>query len=161
MISSVQLLSRVPTLCNPMDCSMPGLPVCHHLLALAQTHVHRISDALQPSHPPLSSPSSFPASGSLTVSQLFTSSGQGTRVLASASVLPMNIQNWFPLGLTGLISFQSKGLSRVFSNISLKAAILRRSAFFMVQLLTSIRDYWKNHSFDYTHLCRQSNVSAF
>ena len=57
MISSVQLLSRVPTLCNPMDCSMPGLPVCHHLLALAQTHVHRISDAIQPSHPPLSSPS--------------------------------------------------------------------------------------------------------
>ena len=57
MINSVQSLSRVPTLCNPMDCSMPGLPVRHHLLELAQTHVHRVSDAIQPSHPPLLSPS--------------------------------------------------------------------------------------------------------
>ena len=59
---------------------------------------------------------SFPASGSFPVSQFFTSDGQSIGVSASASVLPMNIQDWFPLGWTGLISLQSKGLSRIFSN---------------------------------------------
>ena len=62
---------------------------------------------------------SFPASGSFPVSEFFTSSGQNIGVSASASVLPMNIQDWFPWGLTGLISLQSKGLSRVFSNTTL------------------------------------------
>ena len=60
---------------------------------------------------------SFPASGSFPMSQFFTSGGQSIRVSTSTSVLPMNIQNWFPLGWTGLISLQSKRLSRVFSNI--------------------------------------------
>ena len=63
---------------------------------------------------------SFPASGSFPVSQLFTSGGQSVGASASASVLPMNIQDWFPLGLTGLISFQSKALSRVFSNTTVQ-----------------------------------------
>ena len=62
---------------------------------------------------------SFPASGSFQMSQFFTSDGQSIRVSASASVLPMNIQDWFPLGRTGWISLQSKGLSRVFSNTGL------------------------------------------
>ena len=92
-----------------------------------QTHVHWVSDAIQPSHP-LSSPSP-PAfnlsqglffSGSFPRSQFFTSGGQRTEVSASASVLPMNIQDWFPLGLTDLISMQSKGLLRVFSNTSVQ-----------------------------------------
>ena len=104
-------------ICNPMDCSTPGFPVLHYLLEFAQTHVHWIGDAIQTSHPviPFSSYlQSFPAPGSFPMCQLFASGGQSSG--ASASVLPVTIQDWFPLGLTGLISLQSKGLSRVFSN---------------------------------------------
>ena len=92
---------------------------------------------------------SFPASGSFPTSQFFASGGQSTRASALASVFPMNIQDWFPLGLTGLISLQSKELSRVFSSTTSKTSVLWCSAFFMVQLshLTS-HDYWKSHSFD-------------
>ena len=80
-------------------------------------------------------PSIFPASESFPVSQLLESGGQSIGALASASVLPMNIQGWFPLEWTGWISLQSKGLSRVFSKITVwKASILWHSAFFMVQL---------------------------
>ena len=84
-----------PTLCDPMDCSTPGFPVHHQLPELTQTHVHCIGDAIQPSHPiiPLSSClQSFQASRSFQMSQFFTSGGQIIRVSASASVLPMNIQ---------------------------------------------------------------------
>ena len=107
-------------LCNPMDYSTPGFPVLHRLPGFVQTHVHRVSDAIQPSHP-LSSPffsclQFSPASGSFLMSWLFASGGQSI----GASVLPMNTQDWFPLGLTGLISLQSKGLSRVFSNITVQ-----------------------------------------
>ena len=111
------LTQSCPKLCNPMDCSTPGFPVLHCLLKFAQTHVYWVNDATQPSYslsPPsplaiiLSQHQSFP------VSQLFSSGGQS--IGASALVLPMNIQSWFPLGLTGLISLQSKGLSRVFSS---------------------------------------------
>ena len=77
---------------------------------------------------------SCPASGSFPMSQFFASDGQGIGASATASVLSMNIQNWFPLGLTGWISLQSKGLSRVFSNTTAKASILQCSAFFKVQL---------------------------
>ena len=78
---------------------------------------------------------SFPASGSFQMSQFFASGGPSIGVSASASVLPMNIQDWFPLGLTGWISLQSKGLTRVFSNTTVqKASILWCSAFFIVQL---------------------------
>ena len=126
-----------PTLCDPMDCSKPGLPFHHQLPELAQTHVHRVGDAIQPSHPliPFSSClQSSPASGSFPMSQFFASGGQSIGVSASASVLPMNIQDWFPLGWTGWISLQSKGLSRVLQHHSSKASILQCSAFFMVQL---------------------------
>ena len=79
-------------------------------------------------HPPISSsvvpfsscPQSFPVSGSFPMNQLFISGGQNVRVTASTLVLPMNIQDWFPLGWTGWISLQSKGLSRVFSNITVQ-----------------------------------------
>ena len=82
-----------PTLCNPMGCSMPGFPVHHQLPELAQTHVHRVSDAIQPSHPKSPSPPpSFPASGSFPMSQLFPLGGQSIGASSSASVLPMNIQ---------------------------------------------------------------------
>ena len=91
---------------------------------------------------------SFPASGSFPMSQLFTSGGQSIGVSALASVLPMSIQGWLPLGLAGLISLLSKGLSRIFSNTT-----VQKHQFFGAQLLysstlTSIHDYWKNHSFD-------------
>ena len=85
-----------------------------------------------PAVPFSSSPQSFPASGSFPVSQLFESGGQSIGASASASVLPMNIQDWFPLALTGLISLLSKGLSKVFSNTS-KVSVLWHSAFLMVQ----------------------------
>ena len=112
-------------LCDPPDCSMLGLPVPYQLLELAQTHVHWKGDAIQPPHPPSavpfsSCPQSFPTSGSFPMSQLFTSGGQSIGVSASASVLPMNIQYWFPLGWTGWISLQSKGFSRVFSNTTIQ-----------------------------------------
>ena len=110
-----------------------GFLVLHCLSRFAQTHVHWISDAIQPSHP-LSSPQYFRASGSFPVSQLFASGGQITGASASASVLPMNIQGWFPLVFTGLISLQSKGLLRLLQHHSLKASVLQYSALFMVQL---------------------------
>ena len=89
----------------------------------------------------------FPASGSFQMSQFFASGGQSTGVSASASVLPMNIQDWFPLGWTAWISLKPKGLSRVLQHHSSKASVVSCSAFFIVQL-TSIHDHWKNHSFD-------------
>ena len=89
--------------------STPGFPVLYHLLELAQTHVHWVGDAIQSS-----------CSGSFLMTCLFTSGSQNTGASASASVLPMNIQDRFPLGLTGFISLQSKGLSRVFSNTTLQ-----------------------------------------
>ena len=105
----VQPLSCV-RLCNPMDCSTPDFPVLHHLPELAQTHVHWVSDAINLCSPFSSCLQSFPASWSFLMSQLFSSSGQNIGTSASASVLP-NIQDWFPLILTALISFQSEGLS--------------------------------------------------
>ena len=109
-----------PTLCDPMDCSMAGFPVLSYLLEFAQIHVHWISDLC---HLILCRPfsfclPSFPASGSFPVSQLFTSGGQITR--ASASVLPINIQGWFPLGLTILISLLSKGSLKMFSSTKIR-----------------------------------------
>ena len=92
------------TLCEPMDYSMPGLTVHHQLTKLTQTHTHCISDAIQPSDPvvPFSSHlQSFPASGSFPMSWFFSSGGHSIRVSTSASVLPMNTQDWFPWGLTG------------------------------------------------------------
>ena len=94
-----------------------------------------------------SCPQSFAASGSFQMSQLFTSGGQSIGVSASKSILPMNTQDWSPLGWTGWISLQSEGLSSLLQHHSSKASILRNSAFFTVQL-TSIHDHWKNHSLD-------------
>ena len=116
-----------------------------------QTHVHWVSDAIQPSHP-LSSPSPPAPSPfqhqSFPKSQLFAWGGPSTGVSALASFLPKNTQGWSPLEWTGWISFQSKGLSRVFSNTT-----VQKHQFFSTQLfhsltLTSIHDHWKNHSLD-------------
>ena len=122
-----------PTLCDPMNCSMPGLPV------------HPPTPGVYPNpcpssqwcHPTISSsvipfyacPQSFPASWSFQMNQLFTSGGQSIGVSALASVLPMNTQDWSPLGWTGWISLQSKGLLRVFSNTT-----VQKHQFFSTQL---------------------------
>ena len=124
IFSSVHQFSSVAqlclTLCDPMDCSMPGFPVLYCLPEFAQTHIHLVGDAIQPSHvAPFSCRQSFPASGSLPVSSLFASGGQRIGVSTSASVLPMNIEVWFHLGLAGWISLQSKWLWRVFSSITI------------------------------------------
>ena len=106
------------TLCDPMNCSMPGLPVHHQLPEFTHTHVHQVSDTIQPSHPvvPFSCPQSLPASESFffffpesfPMSQLFTWGGQNTGVSALASFLPKNTQD--RSSETGWISLQSKGL---------------------------------------------------
>ena len=114
-----------------MDRSTPGFPVLHYLLEFAETHVHWVRDAIQPfilCWPLPLLTSIFPASASFPVSQLFTSGSQSIGASASASVLVLNIQGWFPLGLTGLITLLSKGLSRVFSNIT-----VRNDQFFSAQ----------------------------
>ena len=90
-----------------------------------------------------SCPQSLPASGSFPLSQLFTWGGQSTGLSASASVLPMNIQDWFPLGLTGWISFQSKVLSGVFSNNTGQSINSLALSFLYSPILTSVLDYWK------------------
>ena len=120
-----------PTLCDPMSHSTP---VHHQLPELAQTHVHQVGDAIQPPHL-LSSPS--PPAFNLSqhqglfqwVSQFFASGGQSIGASASTSVLPVNIQDWFPLGWTGWISLQSKVLLRVFSNTT-----IQKYQFFSAQL---------------------------
>ena len=120
-----------PTLCNPMDWGMPGFSVTHCLLEFAQTNVHWVSDVIQPSIlccPFFSCPQSFPESLSFPVTQLLASDGLSVGASASPSVLPVNIQDWFTLGLTGLISLQYKGLSRVFSS-----TIVRKHQFFATQ----------------------------
>ena len=100
-------------------------------------------------------PESFPTSGTFLMSQLFSSGDQNTG--ASASILPMNIQGWFALRLTGLISL-SKGLSGIFSS-----TIVQRHQFFglLPSLWSSSHIHLEDHSLDYMDLCRQSNVSAF
>ena len=110
---------------DPMKRSTPGLPVHCQLPESTQTQVHRVGDAIQPSIsssvvPFSSCPQSFPSSGSFPMSQPFLSGGQTIGVSASTSVLPVNTQGWSPLGWTGWISLQSKGLSRVFSNTTVQ-----------------------------------------
>ena len=117
-----------PTLCDPMNRSTPGLPVHHQLLEFTQTHVHQISDAIQPSHP-LSSPSP-PAPNPSQHQGLFqwVNSAWGCQsigVSVSASVLPMNTQDWSPLGWTVWISLQSKSLKSLLQHHSSKASVLQ------------------------------------
>ena len=103
---------------------------------------------------------SFPASGFFPMSQFFASSSQSIGV--SASVLPMNIQDWFSLGWTGVSLCSRSDSQESPPTTQFESISFRCSAFFIVQLShTCIHDYWKNHSFDYMDLCWQNNVSAF
>ena len=121
-----------PTICDPMNRSTPGLPVHHQFLEFTQTYVHQVGDAIQPSHP-LSSP--FPPapnpSQHQSLFQWVNSSHEVAKVLEfqPQHILPMNTQDWSPLGWTGWISLQFKGLSRVFSSTT-----VQKHQFFGVQL---------------------------
>ena len=124
MSSCCSITQSCPTLWGPMDCSTPGLPVLHHLLEFAQIHVHWVGDAIQPSHPlfPISPPA-FNLSQHQGLFQWVSSSNQVAKVLE----LQLQYQSfqcifkvWFPLRLTGLISLQSKGFSRVFSSTTIQ-----------------------------------------
>ena len=122
------------TLWDPMSCSVLRFPVFHSLPEFAQSRPlsQWCCGTVSSSVAPFSCPQSFPASGSFPVSQFFESSGQS--IVASASILTMNIQGWFSLGLTGLISLQSKGLSKsLLQHHHLKEPVLQSSAIFVVQ----------------------------
>ena len=148
MCCCCSVIRLCPTLCVSMKCSMP---ILHYLPEFAQIHVHWVMTWYLTSSSSASFSSfclqSFPASGSFPLSQLFLSGGQSIRV--STSVGPMNIQDWFSLGLADFISLKFKGLSRVFSSNT-----IGKPQFFITQLsygptLTSVHDYWKSHNFNY------------
>ena len=133
------------TLCDPVDCSTPGFPIHHQHLELAQTHVHQVSDAIQPLLPLSShSPPTFNVSQHQGLFQGVSPLRVGQSIGAWASVLSMNIQDWFLLGMTGLIFLQSKGLSRVFSNIQFKSINSSVLSFLNGPTPTSIHNYRKN-----------------
>ena len=139
-----------PTLCDSKDCGAPGFLILHHFPEHAQTHIHWVSDAIQPSHPLLSpSPLAPNLSQHQSLFQWVNSAwgGQSIGVSALALVLPMNTQGWSPLGWTGWISLQSKSKESSptpqFKSInSLVLSFLHSPTF------TSIHDHWKNHSLD-------------
>ena len=117
---------------HPMDCSMPGFPIHYQLPEFTQTHVHWVGDATQQAHSVIlfsSCLQSFPAPGSFLMSRFVASGGQSIGISVSTSVPPMNTQDWSPLGWTGWISLQSKGLSRIFSNTT-----VQKRQFFGAQL---------------------------
>ena len=110
------------TLSNSMNYRMPGFPVLHYIPEFAQTHVHWVSDAVQPSYslmPLLLLPSIFPIIRVFSRESALCIRSQSIGASASALVLPMNFKGWFPLGLTGLMSLLSKWLSRVFSSTTI------------------------------------------
>ena len=117
-----------------LPCPSPTLRACSNSCPLSQWCNLTISSSVVPFSSHLQS---FPASGSFSTSQFFTSGGQSIRVSASASILPVNIQDWFLLGLTSFISFQSKGLSRVFSNTT-----VQKHKFFSTQRSSSHIHTW-------------------
>ena len=116
LLCCCSVIKLCPTPCDPMGCSMSSSSVLHYTLEFAQIHIHWISNAIWSSAAPCSiSLQSFPAWGTFAVSWLLISGDQSIGASASTSVLPINIQSWFPLGMNTLISLQSKGFGRVFS----------------------------------------------
>ena len=148
-------------LCNPVDCSA-RLP-CPSPSPGARSDSCPLSQwchaAILSSVVPFSCLQSFPASGSFPMSWIFTSGGQSIRASASASVLPMNIQDWFPLGWTGWISLQSKGFSRVFSSTTVWKHQFFSAQFSLWSICQVHTCYWKNHSFDYSQRCIHTFVN--
>ena len=146
------VIHSCPTLCDPMDCSTPGFPVLHHLTELAQTHVHWVGDAIQPSHP-LSSPSppAFNLSQHQGLFQWVASSHQVAKVLElqSQSFQWIFRTDWLVWSPCSPRDFQESCPTPQFKCIN--SSML---SFHYGLTLTSISDYWKNHNFDYTDLCR-------
>ena len=149
--SSVQSLSGVNSL-RPhglqharVPCPSPTPRACSNSSPLSRWCHPTISSSIFPFSSCLQF---FPESGSFPMSLFFTAGGQTIGVSASTSVLPRNIQNWFPLGWTGWTSVQSKGLSKIFSNTTFKSISSLALSFLYSPALTSTHDYWKNHSFD-------------
>ena len=143
------------TLHNHVDCSMPSLPVPHHLPEFAQVHIHCVGDIIHISSSVIlfSCLQSFPASVSFLKSQLFASGGQSIAASGSASVLPKSIQSWFPLRLTGLISLPARDSQESSPTPHLKSGNSLRFCLLYCLALTSVNDFWKNHSLDKTDLC--------
>ena len=162
--SNCSVAQSYPTLCDPMDCSTPGFPVIQHLPELAQTHVHWVikSNILSSNIPFSSYFQSFPASGYFPLSWLFTSGGQSIGASPSSSVPQMNILDWFLLEFwlvfypCSLKDTTQSSPTPQFKSISSSALSLLYGP-----TVTSIHDYWKNHSSDYTDLGQQSHVSVF
>ena len=136
-----------------MDCSTPSFPIHHQLLELAQTNVHWVSDAIQPCHPLLSP---YPPAFNLPSISVFSNksvlhiSGQSIGISASASVLPMKIQDWFPLDWLVSSPCSPKDSQESFPAPQFEGINSLESSLLYGPTLTSIHDYWKNHSFDYT-----------
>ena len=150
-LSSVQSLSHIRLFATPWTTgcrppySSPTPGVYPNSYPLNRWCYPTISSFIVPFS---SCPQSFSASASFQMSQLFASGGQSIGASASASVLPMNTQDWSPLGLTGLISLQSKGLSRVFSNTTVQKHPSSALSFLYSATLTSVLEHWKNHILD-------------
>ena len=152
-----------PILCNPPDCSMNGFPVIHQIPELAQSHIHWVSDAIQPSHPllfPSPLPSIFPS----------------IRVFSNESAFHIKWPKYWSFnysispssGYSGLISFRFDWFDLLAVQGTLKSLLQQFKSinssvlsFLYSPTLTSIHDYWKNHSLDQMNLCWQINVSAF
>jgi len=141
-----------------MDCSRPGFPVFHHLPEFAQTHVHRVGDAIQPSHPLLSpSPPALNLSQQQGLFQWVSSSHQVAKVL-ELQLQHQPFQWIFRFVSLRMDCIDLLAVQETLKHHNIKASILLWSVFFMMQL-TSVRNYWKNHTFDYTDLCWQSDIS--
>ena len=154
--SSIQSLSHIQLFATPWTTArQASLSIINSWSLLKFTSIASgmPSNYLILCHPLLLRLQSFPASGSFPMSQFFTSGGQSIGVSASTSVLPMNIQDWSPLRWTGWISLQSKGLSRSSPTPQFKSIYSLALSFLYSPTLTSIRDYWKNHSFDQMDFC--------
>ena len=155
--SVVQSLSCVWLFVTPWTATLQAslsFTISHSLFKLMSVELVMPSNHLVLCHSLLLLPS-----GSFSVSWFFASGGQSTGSSALASALPVNIQGWSPLGLTGLISLLPKRLSRVFSSTTVQRHQFFGTWPFYCLALTSVHDYWKDHSFDYMDLC--SNFSAF
>ena len=137
------------TLCDPMDHSMPGFPVNHQLLEFTQTHVYRVGDAIQPSHPrsspppPAFKPSIFPSIRSFPVSQFCTSGGQHTGASASASVLSIEYSGLISFRMDWLDLLAVQGTLKSLQHYSSKASIVYSISFLYSRTLTPTHDYWK------------------
>ena len=158
LLSHVQLFVTPQTAARPASLSFTTPGACSNSCQLSRwCHPTILSSVI----PLLLLLSIFPRIRVFSNESALALGGLSIGASASASVLPMNIQNWFPLGLTGLISLQSKGLSESSPTSQFKSINSLALSFLYGLTLTSIHDYWKNHSFDYTDFFWKSNVSAF